>query len=203
MAINYDAPIEIRDNRNGSWFWIHTHVWRDNKLTQSAKVVYGTIASYSNIKQTAFPSIARIAKDSDISERHVYRCMLKLQQLQYLKIEKKRGKPNIYTLIKTTPDIVSPLTGSQSTPDKTYSGTPDISSPLTIRDITKSINNTPDVEKILTWAYERAETPPSISREQFLISLNKAIGRVGYSAVHGVFADETNAISFLQRIKSL
>ena len=203
MAINYSKPIEIRDSRNGSWFWIHTHVWRDSRLTQSAKVVYGTIASYSNTEQTAFPSITRISKDSDISERHIYRCLLELQKLNYIKIEKKIGKPNVYVLVKTTPDIMSPLTGSHHTPDKSYSSTPDKNGVLTIKDITRTINNNGDVEKIIRWAYERSIVKPSISKDLFLQSVNTAIDRVGYNAVYEVFANETNAITFLQIIKTL
>lgn len=140
MAVNYNAPIEIRDSRNGSWFWIHTHVWRDSHLTQSSKVVYGTIASYTNTEQTAFPSITKISLDSDISERHVYRCLKELEKFNYLKVERKHGKPNLYTLVKTTPDIMSPLTGSHPTPDKKASTTPDKSTVLTISNEQELIN---------------------------------------------------------------
>src|SRR3990167_2217650 len=140
MAVNYGALIEIRDSRNGSWFWIHTHVWRDSNLTQSSKVVYGTIASYANTEQTAFPSITKIGLDSDISERHVYRCLKELEKFNYLKVERKHGKPNLYTLLKTTPDMMSPLTDSHPTPDKSTSTTPDKYGVLTISNEQELIN---------------------------------------------------------------
>lgn len=158
MAINYRAPIEIRDSRNGSWFWIHTHVWRDDNLTQSSKVVYGTIASYANTEQTAFPSITKIALDSHISERHVYRCLKELERFNYLKVERKHGKPNLYTLVKTTsntdvlstPDIMSPLTYSHPTPDKLTSTTPDKSAVRTRTNEQELINNIKILDSVPT-----------------------------------------------------
>lgn len=146
MAINYEAPIEIRDNRNGSWYWVHTHVLRDQKLSPSEKVIYSTIASYSNTEQTAFPSIQLISKDSGISERHVYRCLQNLKKYRYLDIEQrgKQGKANLYTLVKTTPDMMSPLTYSHPTPDIKTVGGDDKSTVLTISNKQDLINNIPD-----------------------------------------------------------
>lgn len=119
MAINYNAPIEVRDSRNGSWFWIHTHVWKDKRLSKADKVVYGTLAAYVNSSsQTAFPSITKISLDSDTSERHTYRSLKNLERLEYVGVRRKIGKPNRYTLLKTTPDMMSPLTNRQQGGDK-------------------------------------------------------------------------------------
>ena len=209
MAINYEALIEIRDNRNGSWYWVHTHVLRDNRLSASEKVIYSTIASYTNQHQTSYPSIKRISKDSGIAERHVYRCLKKLEKLELISVKRqaKQGKNNIYTLLKTLPvgggDMMSGVTNRHQGGDIKTVGGDDKSTLLTKSNITTSINNNYDVEKIITWAYERARVNPSIERDVFTQSLNKAIQRVGYSAVYEVFAEETNAISFLTRIKSL
>ena len=138
MAINFQALIEIRDMRNGGWFWIHTHVWRDQRLTQSEKVIYGTLASYSNQEQKAFPSITRVANNSGISERHTYRCLKKLEELDYLSIKRKHGKPNLYVLKKTTPDTMSPLTKDTVGGDKYAIPTPDKSTLLTTSNITRT-----------------------------------------------------------------
>ena len=125
MSVDYQAHVEIRDNRNGSWFWIHTHIWRDKRLTKADKVVYGTLSTYTNREQTAFPSIATIALDSNTSERHTYRSIKNLEKLEYLKVERLHGKSNSYTLMKTTPDTMSPLTNVGYGGDKETCGTPD------------------------------------------------------------------------------
>lgn len=138
MAINYDAPIEIRDARNGSWFWIHTHVWRDKRLSMLDKMVYGTIASYVNNGQSAFPSTAKISVDCERSKRHIYRSLKNLEKHKYLSIERISGKPNIYTLLKTIP--VTPM----SLPSDTHvTTTSDTTAPLTISNITISNNYIP------------------------------------------------------------
>lgn len=209
MPANYSRPIQIRDSRNGSWFWIHTHVWRDKKISQSSKVIYGTIASYANTHQTAFPSIAKISFDSDISERHVYRCLKELQKNNYLTVEKKRGKPNLYTLVKTTPDIMSPLTSCHPTPDIDDSTTPDKKAVLTRTIVTRTINNTKKseflskAEEITHWAYKRALVIPSMSPELFKKKVAAVIERAGYEPVRKLYATEENAITFLHGLKSL
>lgn len=140
MPVNYSAPIEIRDHRNGNWFWIQTHVWRDSRLSLSDKSVYGTLASYCNQKQQSFPSVETISRDSGVSERHVYRCLKELEGFGYVSVTRQTGKPNLYTLIHTTPDIMSPLTTSHPTPDKSTLGTPDKSTLLTITTEQELIN---------------------------------------------------------------
>ncbi len=131
MSINFQAPIIVRDFRNGSWFWVNTSVWRDKRLSQSDKIIYGTLASYSNQQQKAFPSIERIASDSGISKRHTYRCIKNLENAKYLQIIRRRGKANVYMLLKvsssdkngdvnnyTGGDIVSPVTKRHQGGDK-------------------------------------------------------------------------------------
>jgi DNA-binding PadR family transcriptional regulator len=100
MAINWDAPIEIRDGRNGNWFWIDKEVWADGRLTSSDKVVYGTFAYFANQKnQTAFPSIKTLEKFSGVSKRQIYYSTKKLEEARYVLVERVKGKPNSYTLI--------------------------------------------------------------------------------------------------------
>lgn len=152
MAINYDKPNEIRDFRNGSWFWIQTHVWRDKRLGKADKVTYGTLTSYANTSQEMYPSIKRIADDSDLSARQVYRCIKHLESLGYVAIERTHGKSNLYKLAKTleapesekrphpTTDTMSPLTDSHLTPDKSTLGGGDKSTLRTISNITISNN---------------------------------------------------------------
>jgi hypothetical protein len=187
MPINFQAPIQIRDSRNGSWFWIHTHLWRDKRLSHSCKVIYGTLASYANQKQTAFPSVATVAEDSDTSERQVYRCLKQLEDVGYISVIREQGKPNLYTLVKTTPDIVSPLTASHPTPDKYGVGTPDKYGVLTIPIKQELINKTH------TGSLAYLVSIPSEDRDQFIQTYrvnetqlaNKAEDLHNYCNAHG------------------
>ena len=110
MGINYRAPIEVRDFRNGEWFWSSKHVWQDKTITQSDKVVYGTLAFFANQQQEAFPSIETLAKFSCISERQIYRSIKKLEKKNYIQVNrhKIKGQPNEYFLLKTKGDKVAP-----------------------------------------------------------------------------------------------
>ena len=102
MAINYDAPIDIRDGRNGNWFWVDKEVWQDARLNASDKVLYGTLAYFSNQKtQISFPSITTLQSQSGLSRRQTYYSIKKLEVFSYLAVERKRGKPNLYTLLDT------------------------------------------------------------------------------------------------------
>jgi hypothetical protein len=184
MAINYDKPNEIRDFRNGSWFWIQTHVWRDKRLGKADKVTYGTLTSYANTSQEMYPSIKRIAEDSDLSARQVYRCIKHLESLGYVTIERTHGKSNLYKLAKTheapdskkrphpTTDIVSPLTGSHLGGDKSTLGGGDKSTLRTISNITISKNNilskdnskpavygNTDINELVSYLKEKMELP--------------------------------------------
>lgn len=100
MAINWNAPIEIRDGRNGNWFWVDKEVWQDKRLSASDKVTYGTLAYFSNQKtQVSFPSINKLQNYSDVSRRQLYRSIKKLENLKYISIKRKYGKPSQYTLV--------------------------------------------------------------------------------------------------------
>lgn len=104
MPYNFDAPIEVRDQRNGSWFWIHKDVWNDIRLTSSDKALYGTLAFFSNNNsQASYPSFIKLAEFSGLSQRQVALSVKKLVDLKYVSKEgsPKTGKPNVYILLKT------------------------------------------------------------------------------------------------------
>lgn len=111
MTINWDAPIEIRDFRNSSWFWINKLVWNDSRLSASDKVIYGTFAFFANQNQIAWPALKTLASFSDISERQVYRSVRTLEKYGYLFIKRHRGrsKRNEYQLLKIKPDMIAPF----------------------------------------------------------------------------------------------
>lgn len=139
MAVNYKKQIEVRDFRNGSWFWVQTHVWRDKRLSKSDKIVYATVASYVNENQNSFPSIETIGKDGDISPRQVHYSIKKLEDIGYLNIKRRRGKSNYYDLLKTSA-ISAPLQPMQTTPAKSTVGTPAENGVRTISILTRTNN---------------------------------------------------------------
>lgn len=110
MPINYNAPIKIRDFRNGDWFWISKHVWQSKELTQSDKVLYGTLAFFANQQNKAWPTIKLLAKFSVVSERQIYRSIKNLEEEDYIKVNryKIKGQPNEYFLLKTKGDKIAP-----------------------------------------------------------------------------------------------
>jgi len=100
--VNYKKPFVVRDFRNGSWFWIQTHIWRDQRLTKSDKIVYGTLASYANDSQRSYPSVETISKDGGLSPRQVHYSFRRLEKFGYVGITRRRGKANYYDLLKTS-----------------------------------------------------------------------------------------------------
>ena len=124
MPINYNAPIVIRDGRNGNWFWVDKDVWEDEQLTSSDKVVYGTLAFFANSKsQTAFPSITSIHNHSKVSSRQCYLSIKRLEEYKYISVKRIIGKPNSYTLLKT-PAKIARVQKQQQGGAKSGVGTP-------------------------------------------------------------------------------
>jgi len=104
MPYNWDAPIEIRDARNGDWFWVERYVWRDKRLTASDKVLYGTLAYFANGKdQQAFPSLTTLSEESQLSRMQVTRSIKKLKETGYINLKRSSGKVNKYQLLKNKP----------------------------------------------------------------------------------------------------
>ena len=196
MPINYDAQIEVRDNRNGSWYWIHTHILRDRTLTKSEKIVYSTIASYSNSQQECFPSIKTISLDSGVAKRHVYRCLTALRKRKLLEVVHKRGRSNVYILCKTTPnsgggDIMSPVTNRHGGGDM-MSGGGDKEALLTRSNITRLNKLDRDPQEIFDYYVKRTSSKEKLSpkRKQSIRSRIKDFGVDGCKqAIDGMMRD--------------
>lgn len=128
MSINWDAPIEIRDGRNGNWFWVDKQVWQHPELTSSDKVVYGTLAYFANQKtQQAFPQMKTLETHCKLSRRQIYRSTRALEEFKFIHIKRQRGNPNIYTLVDNWKklqgsDKLSLVTGSPTSSDSMSHG---------------------------------------------------------------------------------
>lgn len=101
--IDWNKPFEIRDMRNGEWYWVQKEVLASKDINASDKLVYSALAYYSNQKsQTCFPSYNTIAKLVNLGERTVYAAVRKLTKYKFIAVIKKKGEVNHYDLLKTT-----------------------------------------------------------------------------------------------------
>lgn len=99
-----DLPIEVRDMRNGDWYWISRLVYEEYapKIKPTGLALYNAYASYARDKGSAYPSQARIAKKLGISDITVrkYNKILKKAGLITIDSGKTRGTSNIVYLLK-------------------------------------------------------------------------------------------------------
>ena len=97
-----DYKSEIRNLRNGDWFWINKKVLQlfSRRLKSSGLAVYNVLASFVNFKnQTCFPSQRVIADMIGMSKRTVIRRIRELRELGLLAVEKRRGRC-VYRLLR-------------------------------------------------------------------------------------------------------
>jgi hypothetical protein len=77
------------------------------------KLTYLFLTSFSNCEKV-FPSISKIAEGTCQSERTAMRVVKELEELGFITVERKTGKPNLYTLVSyeqvVTPDKMTPVT---------------------------------------------------------------------------------------------
>ncbi len=93
--------IEVRDTRNGEWAWVYNAVISDPHLSASDVRAYGALSSFGGY-QVINPSMDQIAEKGQMSIRQVKMSIKKLEDLEYIRIEKGRGRgnPNVYWLLK-------------------------------------------------------------------------------------------------------
>ena len=117
MAINWDKVFEIRDDRNGGWYWVQKEVLSSDKLLPSDKLVYSGLAYFANNKtQQAYPTVRTIANLLKIAKSTVQLSIKKLVAYKLVGIEKvktKHGRSNTYVLLKVSiSGIVVPIVGT-------------------------------------------------------------------------------------------
>lgn len=113
--------VEIRDTRNGSWYWVNTAVNACPHITPIDKTVYSalcTFAGYTEIR----PSYEEISRRSSVSIRRCKESVKKLAKAGLISVIQKvgRGNANIYTLLKCPKGCVSCtfLNGAENDPEK-------------------------------------------------------------------------------------
>ena|SRR3990167_6908385 len=103
MPYSWDAPFEVRDIRNGEWYWVQKEVLSSKKINASDKLVYSALAYFSNNKtQECFPSYTQICKLVDLSRNTVIKAIRKLIKHKFISKKKKEGRSNFYDLLKVT-----------------------------------------------------------------------------------------------------
>src|SRR3990167_5983677 len=93
--------IEVRDTRNGSWYWVNTAINACSHITYADKCIYSSLATFSGCKEIR-PSFEEIAKRTASSVRQAKLSIKKLIEVELVDITKGggRGKCNIYNLLK-------------------------------------------------------------------------------------------------------
>lgn len=96
------GKIEIRDLRNGGWYWIHKAVIQKHaqKIGAIGIAVYNFLASLADSRQTCFPSQRYIAEHLGYSRSYINGTLKLLEKNGLIKIEKKGRRRRIYHLLK-------------------------------------------------------------------------------------------------------
>lgn len=154
-----------------------------------------------------YKTIKECEKETGLSRKQQEKAVDKLVeknivQLKLKGIPRRRffliNLPILYSLLgikDPVHNVPNGLTITETTSETTSETTP-------VKNV-DPLKDDPFVEKISRWAYERASTPPSCSKEAFKRSVLVAIQRVGAERVRKSFEKEDNSIRFLTTIKNL
>ncbi len=94
---------QVRDLRNGDWYWVNKLVLEHPYLANSAKLVYMALAYHSNNNtQESFPGYERIMQLTGLKRRIITIAVKKLEEYYFIKVERIKGKVNEYKLLKLT-----------------------------------------------------------------------------------------------------
>lgn len=98
-----DQKLIIRDVRNGDWFWANKLLLDHPYFTPATKLTYCALTYFANNNtQKAHPSIETISKITGLSRPTITSAIKVLEKYHFIKVDKKSGKVNKYTLLKIT-----------------------------------------------------------------------------------------------------
>ena len=97
-----ENKIELRDLRNGDWYWIHKAIITlyAKKIGAIGIAVYNCLASLANSSQGCFPSQKYIAKSIGYSRAYINKTIKLLAINGLIRIEKKSRYHFVYYLLK-------------------------------------------------------------------------------------------------------
>lgn len=94
---------QVRDLRNGDWFWVNKLVLEHPYLTNSAKLIYHALAYWANNKtQKAFPNFKEIMRLTGLKRRILTTAIKQLEKYYFIEVKRDKGKISEYTLLKLT-----------------------------------------------------------------------------------------------------
>ena len=97
-----DRGFEIRDLRNGDWYWIHKTVIQKYMplIGATGVIVYSFLASMADTHQTCYPSQQYIADKLGYSRATVNKAIKRLEESRLIKIERRSRYHCVYCLLK-------------------------------------------------------------------------------------------------------
>lgn len=104
------CKFQVRDLRNGDWFWINKQALKIIADNIGAKgiAVYNCLCYFAtNQMESCFPSLNTLATMCHFSTRTVMRVLKELRSLGIINIEYNRGQVNTYTLLKCVALVTS------------------------------------------------------------------------------------------------
>lgn len=109
--------MQIRDTRNGSWYWVNTAVNACPHITPVDKSIYGALASFAGCEEI-HPSYELIGERAATGKRVAIRSVKKLIEVGFLSVEKGngRGNSNIYKLLKVPKGCLLCIKGDNQSP---------------------------------------------------------------------------------------
>ena len=102
------SRFQVRDLRNGDWFWINKQALKIIADNIGAKgiAVYNCLCYFvTNRVESCFPSLNTLATMCHFSTRTVMRVLKELRSLGIINIEYNRGQVNTYTLLKCVDSV--------------------------------------------------------------------------------------------------
>ena len=93
---------QVRDLRNGNWFWVQKIILSHLNLNASDKLVYCALAFFANTTtQKCYPSYTKIQQLTNINSRATISASLKrLEEEKLIKVKRNVGRVSTYLLIK-------------------------------------------------------------------------------------------------------
>lgn len=99
--MNNNKKVEIRDLKNGDWYWIPKGViQRAPKVRATGIAVYNFLASLANRNQSCFPSQKYIAESLGYSRATISTTLKLLKENGLIRIEKRGRYHCVYELLK-------------------------------------------------------------------------------------------------------
>ena len=89
---------------DATWFHVFKELIKSKtwaKMSAPAKALYPTIKSFTNWKTgSSFPSVETMEEYSGLSRPSIFKALKELEELGYVRSEKRPGRPTVYTLVE-------------------------------------------------------------------------------------------------------